>query len=110
MSDIHIHRPHHFGLPAARKIAFAWAEQAEQEFGMACTYAEGDDADEVSFTRSGVSGTLTVTAQDFELHAKLGFLLGSFKHRIEAEIVKNLDTLMASRPAPKKKATSRKSK
>lgn len=109
MSDIHIHRPHHLGLAAARKIAFEWAEQAETEFGMECTYAEGGDADELTFTRSGVSGLLTVTAKDFELRARLGFLLGGFKHRIEAEIVKNLDALMARRPAPRKKAGPRKS-
>jgi hypothetical protein len=30
----------------------------------------------------------------FELHARLGFLLGAFKDRIEAEIVKNLDALL----------------
>ena len=40
----------------------------------------------------------------FELDAKLGFLLGAFKDRIEGEIVKNLDTLLAQKnPAAKKK-------
>lgn len=109
MSDIHIHRPHHLGLAAARKIAFSWAEQAEQEFGMECTYAEGKTSDEVSFSRTGVHGTLEVTKDSFELKAKLGFLLGAFKDRIETEIVKNLDELLA-RPAPaRKKATPKSS-
>lgn len=66
---------------------------------MECTIEEGDTADTVHFTRSGVKGTLEVTAEAFELHAKLGILLGAFKGRIEAEIVKNLDTLLASKPA-----------
>ena len=91
-------------LAAARKVAFQWAEQVEQEFDMACTYEEGKTSDTVSFTRSGVNGTLLVTKDHFELDAKLGFLLGAFKDRIEAEIVKNLDTLLAAKPAGKKKA------
>lgn len=105
MARIHIHRPHELGLQSARKIAWQWAEQAEADFDMACTYAEGADADEVQFSRSGVSGTLTVAGDHFELDAQLGFLLGAFKECIEAEIVKNLDDLLAARkkPAAKKK-------
>lgn len=101
MADIHIERAHHFSMTKARKIAFAWAEKAETEFGMACTYEEGDHEDLVTFTRSGVKGSLRVCAKRFELDAQLGFLLGAFKERIEGEIVKNLDDLMAAHPAPK---------
>lgn len=103
MPHIHIHREHHLGHEAARKIAYTWAEQVEDEFGMACTYEEGDDMDEVSFTRSGVNGTLKVMPHAFELDAKLGFILGAFRDRIESEIVKNLDTLLAKKPAAKRK-------
>ena len=100
MAEIHIHRAHHLGLAAARKIAFQWAEQVEQEFDMECTYEEGKTHDRVQFERIGVSGTLDVTQDDFELKAKLGFLLGAFKAKIEEEIVKNLDQLLAHKPAP----------
>ena len=104
MADIHIERDHALGMAAARKLAWRWAEQAENDFDMSCTYEEGKTMDEVQFTRSGVSGCLRVTATGFELDAKLGFLLGAFKERIEAEIVKNLDTLLAGKkPAAKKK-------
>lgn len=108
MADIHIQREHHLGLQGARQVAWQWAEQAETDFDMACTYAEGDEQDEVQFVRSGVRGTLRVSAQHFELNAQLGFLLGAFKERIESEIVKNLDELLASSaPAPGKKKKSR---
>lgn len=104
MADIHIRRDHHLGLSGARKVAWQWAEQAEADFDMSCTYEEGEDADEVQFTRSGVNGTLRVSADHFELNAKLGFLLGAFKDRIEGEIVKNLDQLLAvKKPAVRKK-------
>lgn len=95
MADLHIVREHTLGLAKARKVAFKWAEQAEAEFGMRCNYAEGTTGDEVDFSRSGVKGTLQVSKDRFELRAQLGFLVGAFKHTIEAEIVKNLDTLLA---------------
>lgn len=107
MANLHIRREHALGLLAARKVAFKWAEQVEEEFDMECTYEEGDMSDVVTFTRSGVNGTLKVLADHFELDAKLGFLLGAFKNRIEAEIVKNLDGLLAAKavkkPSSKKK-------
>lgn len=108
MADIHIERQHTLGMAQARKTAFQWAEQVEEKFDMSCTYEEGDTCDEVSFTRSGVSGTLKVTKDLFELDAKLGFLLGAFKDKIEGEIVKNLDTLLAQNKAGAKKKTAAK--
>jgi putative polyhydroxyalkanoate system protein len=95
--DIHIEREHSLGLPEARKLAFRWAEAAEEKFDMECTYEEGKSSDLVSFTRSGVNGELKVTKNRFELDARLGFLLGAFKDRIEGEIVKNLDLLLAEK-------------
>ena len=114
MADINITRQHGMTLAAARKAAFKWAEQAEAKFDMECTYEEGDTADECSFKRSGVTGTLRVDKDSFELHAKLGFLLGAFKDKIEGQIVKNLDALIAKKPAatttakPKAKAAATK--
>jgi putative polyhydroxyalkanoate system protein len=99
VANLHILREHALGLTAARTIARAWADQVEGKFDMACTYEEGVSSDVLTFTRSGVSGTLQVTHNQFELDAKLGFLLGAFKDRIEAEIVKNLDALLASQAA-----------
>jgi len=119
--DIHITREHSLGLPQARKLAFKWAEAVEEKFDMECTYEEGHHSDLVSFTRSGVNGELKVTKDSFELDARLGFLLGAFKDRIEGEIVKNLDLLLeqkdpakafekavAKKPAPKKAAAKKK--
>ena len=95
MPDIHISRDHSLGLAQARKLAFRWAEAAEQNLGVECTYEEGKAEDVVSFTRAGANGELKVTRDRFELDARLGFLLGAFRERIEGEIVKNLDLLLA---------------
>lgn len=107
MAHLHIHREHDLGLAGARKVAREWAQHVDQEFDMECIFEERPHGETVRFTRSGVSGTLEVTASTFELDAKLGFLLGAFKGRIEAEIVKNLDTLLAAKPARKKAATKK---
>lgn len=103
MAEIHLLRSHHLGLAKARKIAFKWAEQAEAEFAMECSYAEGHDSDEVRFSRAGVNGTLAVHANQFELHVQLGFLAGSFKHKIETEIVNKLDSLLTTKAKKTKK-------
>lgn len=112
MADIHIHRDHELGLTKARKIAWKWAEEVESKFDMACTVVEGETSDTVEFTRSGVSGTLVVAADHFDLNAKLGFLLGAFSKTIESEIEKNLDALLAKSgrapAAPAKKAPAAK--
>lgn len=108
MPDIHITREHALGLPAARKLAFRWAEEAEERLGMECVYEEGKTSDLVTFTGTGVNGELKVTRNGFELDARLGVLLGAFRDRIESEIVKNLDELLATRTVPGKTATRKK--
>ena len=106
MPDIRIHREHALGLAKARKVAWKWAEDAEKKFDMECSVIEGEFSDTVEFTRSGVSGTLTVAADHFDLQAKLGFLLGAFSKTIEGEIVKNLDALLKEAPSAAKKAVA----
>jgi putative polyhydroxyalkanoate system protein len=95
VADIHIVREHGLGLEKARKLAFRWAEVAEKKLDMECTYEEGKTHDVVSFKRPGASGELRVGKDRFELDARLGLLLGVFKGKIEGEIVKNLDELLA---------------
>ncbi|MEO9102729.1 MAG: polyhydroxyalkanoic acid system family protein [Burkholderiaceae bacterium] len=98
MSDIHIVRPHHFGLADARRTAYTWAERVEREFELDCTWAEGATHDEVRFKRGGVEGTLMVRQDRFELEATLGLIAAMFKDQIEAEIVRELDAVLSEPP------------
>lgn len=109
MADIRIHRDHKLGLTKAREVAWAWAEDVEKRFDMECTVLEGDTSDTVEFTRAGVTGTLIVAADHFDLHAELGFLVGAFSKTIEAEIETNLDALLAkgAKAAAQKRASKR---
>jgi putative polyhydroxyalkanoate system protein len=108
MPDIRIHRTHELGLPKAREVAWQWAEDVEDKFGMECTVIEGQTSDTVEFTRLGVHGRLIVAADHFDLEAKLGFLLGGYAKTIQGEIEKELDMLLArSRPSVVKAAAKK---
>lgn len=96
MAEIRIHREHPLGLAQARKIARRWAEEAQTQFGLACTVLEGEQGDTVQFHRPGVVGEVNVTADRFELVAQLGFLAAAFKQAIEAEIETEIDRLLAA--------------
>lgn len=104
MPDIRMHREHHLGLAKARKIAWQWAEEVEREFDMLCTVTEGSNRDTIEFSRSGVSGTLVVAGDHFDLHARLGLLLGVFAKTIESEIEKKLEALLVKATPGKVKA------
>ena len=101
MSDILIQRAHTLGLEKARAIAAQWQREAESEWGMDCTYVanETSDAGEVqdrlNFERTGASGYLLVTATQLTMKLELGFLMASFKDKIEEKITSNLDKLLA---------------
>nr|WP_315208308.1 polyhydroxyalkanoic acid system family protein [uncultured Albidiferax sp.] len=94
MTDIHMQREHSLGLPAARKLANDWLEQAETRLGMTCEYTEGTAADEISFRRAGVTGTVQITDDRFVLDAELGFLWSAFKDKIEAEVARRMDKML----------------
>jgi putative polyhydroxyalkanoate system protein len=95
LADIHIVREHGLGLEQARKLALRWAEVARRKLDMDCSYEEGQACDVVRFKRPGANGELKVSGERFELDAHLGLLLGVFRSRIEGEIAKNLDHLLA---------------
>lgn len=98
MANIHMVREHTLGLAGARKAAQGWARQVEDKLDMTCTSEAGQDGERIRFERAGVSGTLLVTPERFELDARLGLMLGAFKGRIEAEITSQLEQILAAGP------------
>jgi putative polyhydroxyalkanoate system protein len=95
MSDLKVFREHQLGLERARKVAKDWAGYAEKKLDMTCTFHTGATEDRVEFTRSGVKGELKVTADRFELEAKLGLLLKAFAGQIQTETSRKLDEALA---------------
>lgn len=95
MPDIQVNRPHALGLERARTLAARWIEDAEQRYDMRCTLLTGEESDTVEFSRTGASGRLVVAGDRFALDARLGFLLAPFATAIQAQIERNLDSLLA---------------
>lgn len=94
MPDLRVHRDHALGLEPARDIARRWMDDARDRFNLSCECDAGAEADTIRFHGPGVSGTLRVAGDAFDLDAKLGFLLGPFSRRIEQEIASQLDALL----------------
>ena len=94
MPELKIEREHTLGLDGARLVAERWRQQAEQEWGMTCVSEPGEALDRMRFERCGVSGELTVSEDRFDLHIKLGFLLGAYSRKIEEKIQANLDAML----------------
>ena len=100
MADIFIQRAHTLGMEKAHAVAAQWQKEAEEDWGMDCTYVanETNEAGELqgrlNFERAGASGYLCVTATQLSMHLELGFLMASFKDKIEEKISSNLDKLL----------------
>jgi putative polyhydroxyalkanoate system protein len=94
--EIHIERQHALGLAAARGIARQWVRQAEQEYGLECSYAEDARCDVARFARAGIDGTMEVRADSIVFHATLGFPYGSFSEQIEQRLTQNLDAMLGA--------------
>ena len=101
MAEIFIQRTHTLGLGKARAIAAQWQKECESDWGMDCTYVanqtndQGEVQDRLNFERAGASGRLCVTATQLTMKLELGFLMASFKDKIEEKIISNLEKLLA---------------
>jgi putative polyhydroxyalkanoate system protein len=91
MADIELQRDHALGLKKAKAAAQKIADEMAESFDMESEW----EGNVLHFSRSGVSGQMTVTKTSVEMNAKLGFLLAAFKPKIEAQIEKNFDKYFA---------------
>lgn len=90
MAEISIKRAHHSTTADARKMADKVAVKLEKDYQLKSTWA----GEVMNFTRSGVHGTLAITAKELHIHIKLGLLAGAFKGPIQDAVEKNLDSLI----------------
>ena len=103
MPQIHIDHPHGLSLADAQAMAAAWAQSAQADLGMQVQPAS-DPAQPQNdvlwhFRRTGAHGTLRVSPERFVLDVTLGFLLGTFKDRIEAGLLHNLEQRLQGKAA-----------
>lgn len=101
MPDIDLHRVHDLGLAVARGVAEKLAADLGRKFALRGSWK----GNVLHFERSGVNGSLEVSARDIHLSVSLGFLLKAMKGSIERAVLAELDQLV---PAVKpKKAPAR---
>jgi putative polyhydroxyalkanoate system protein len=87
MSNIDIRHSHSLPPDQARKAVQEVAEKLAERFGVDYDWA----GDVLNFNRSGVDGHIALEPDQLHVTAKLGFLLGTMKGPIEAEIRRVLD-------------------
>jgi putative polyhydroxyalkanoate system protein len=87
MSKIDIRRKHGKSLKAARTAVEKTADAIGRKFAIASAWSE----DTLTFSRGGVTGRIRVSKTEVHVYAELGFLLGTLKPMIEAEIHRQLD-------------------
>jgi len=97
MPTISVHRPHALGLAKARDLAQSIARRLKDDYGGSFGWQD----DVLHFERTGASGSVAVTKDDFRVHVDLGLLLSPLRSRIEREIVKFCDEHFA-RPGPRR--------
>jgi putative polyhydroxyalkanoate system protein len=109
VSDISIKRAHNTTVTEAKKVADKVADKLAKDYQLKSSWA----GDVLNFARSGVNGSLAVTAKDIKVDVKLGFLMAAFKGPIQKAMEENLEKLLkpvakevaktAAKPAPKSK-------
>jgi len=67
---------------------------------MECTYDEGEARDTARFARTGVDGSVEVSADTFKLEATLGMLFASFGEEIQRRLAATLDKLLGAGTTP----------
>lgn len=87
MSDIHIVRSHHLSVADAKKAVQEAADDLAAEYDLE-SHWKGST---LHFERSGVEGTMKVSASEIELDVKLGFLLRAFRASFQGHVERHLD-------------------
>ncbi len=95
MSDIQYQQAHTLGIDRARELAREWMDDAARKMGLSCKHEQGADRDTITFERMGVTGTMLVSGNSFDLDVNLGLMMKAFKPMIEAEVSRNLASIIA---------------
>ena len=87
MANIHIKREHHLGLNEARErvdhIASSLQDKLEAKWAW--------KGNQLSFNRSGASGTVDVGENFVEFNVKLGLMLSPLKGKIESTLNEEIE-------------------
>jgi putative polyhydroxyalkanoate system protein len=82
MFELQLKRKHKLGLKKGKAAARQVADELEREFAVACEW----DGHTLKFSRAGVNGSLVVSRDAVEMHARLASRLKAFRPRIEMRV------------------------
>ena len=82
MGDIVLNRRHRLGLAGAKRLAESIARRLKADYGGSYSW----NGDTLSYERTGASGKVAVTRDNFEVRLGIGWLLAPFRSRIEREL------------------------
>lgn len=91
MPKIDIRRPHQLSTPEARVVVDKVAVKMREKFATESQW----QGNVLTFSRSGVNGTIAVEPDAIAVHAELGLMLSPMKGMIEQEIRNKLDEYFA---------------
>jgi putative polyhydroxyalkanoate system protein len=86
MTAITIVQEHALTPEHARSAAQLVADKIAAEYGLACRW----DGNVLRFSRSGVTGALTLEARRAHMSIKLGFLMSAFAPAIQAKVTEKM--------------------
>ncbi len=92
MAELRIKRQHGLGLAEARLAA----QRVADELASSLQVRSAWDGDTLRFSRSGIDGSLKVSADDVEVVARLGMLVAMLKPQIEARVNRDFDEYFGS--------------
>lgn len=92
MADISIVQAHSLTPERARAAAQEVADKIAREYGLSCNW----DGNVLRFERSGVTGALTLSAQQAAMEIDLGFLMGAFAPAIRAKVAEKMQRVFSA--------------
>ena len=93
MADISITQAHKLSLKKARAAAQKVADKMAEEYDISSEW----EGDVLSFRRSGLNGTLAVSAGAAQLDLTLGFMLKAFASSIEEKVALNMQKVFSGK-------------
>lgn len=87
MAVIDIQRKHGRSIKDAKAAVERVAKAIGKEYGIAHRW----DGNALSFSRTGVAGSIRVAKADVHVRVELGFLMSALRSTIEREISRQLD-------------------
>lgn len=91
MSRIDVRRSHSMDHEHALRVADDLAREMKSHYDFEWHW----EGEKLRLKRSGVKGEVEILPEEIGVHLELGMMLRPFRHRIESEVVRQLDDILA---------------